>query len=98
MSTGPSLTVSQARVSKDLAEQVAHVVKATVQLSVEPENYGSELHLDSIGILQMIVGLEKEFGLAIDDEDLDPLTTFKSVDSIAEYVYEKTAAIASGGR
>ncbi len=98
MSSEPGLTVSQARVSKNLAEQVAHVIEAAVQLSVEPESYGSELHLDSIGILQMIVGLEKKFSLVIDEEDLDPLTTFNSVDSIAEYVYEKTAVLGSGGR
>ena len=97
MSSGPGFTVSQARDSKDLAQQVAHVVEAAAQLSVEPESYGRELYLDSVGIIQLIVGLEKEFGLVIDDEDVT-LTAFKSIDSIAEYVYEKAAAIGSAGR
>ena len=96
MSTGPGYTVSQARDSKDLVQQVARVVEAAAQLSVEPESYGRELYLDSVGIIQLIVGLEKEFGLVIDDEDVT-LTAFKSIDSIAEYVYEKAAAIGGAG-
>jgi len=93
MSTGPGFTVPQASDSKDLVQQVAHVVEAAAQLSVEPESYGRELYLDSLGILQTIVGLEKEFGLVINEEDVT-LTAFKSIDSIAEYVYEK--AVVSG--
>ena len=97
MNTGPGFTVSKARDSKDFVQQVARVVEAAAQLSVEPESYGRELYLDSVGIIQLIVGLEKEFGLVIDDEDVT-LTAFKSIDSIAEYVYEKAAAIGGAGR
>ena len=49
--------------------------------------------IDSLGILDLVSFLEKEFSLAISDEDLEP-RNFESLEAVAEFVVKK----AEGGR
>ena len=44
--------------------------------------------IDSLGMLELIALLEKEFGIAVDDEDLVP-TNFASIEAIAAFVESK---------
>jgi len=47
-----------------------------------------DLGIDSLGMVQLVVALEKEFEICIDDRDLS-LDTFASVGSVVRYVAEK---------
>jgi acyl carrier protein len=47
--------------------------------------FGSGLGLDSIDALELVVGLEKTFGIRIPDEDVGK-EAFASVDALADYV------------
>jgi acyl carrier protein len=54
------------------------------------ENYVSMELLDSLGIVQMLVGLEEEFGVWLDPAEMqDP--RFCSLDGLAELVEESRA-------
>lgn len=50
------------------------------------DDYG----VDSVCLLELIVGIEEAFGIEVGDEDFS-LETFRSVASIAEYVRGKQA-------
>lgn len=50
----------------------------------------SDLSLDSIQMLALITGLESEFDIMLDDEDLD-LENLSSVNRLAEFVKKKLA-------
>ena len=42
-------------------------------------NFSRDLGLDSLDIVDLMIQLEKTFGISIPDEDWDKLTTFQSV-------------------
>ena len=67
-------------------ERVARIMGEHLQIVIQPENYEDDLHLDSMALLELIVGLEKEFGVAVDEEQLDAPEHFKSVASISKFV------------
>ena len=48
-----------------------------------------DLGLDSVRIVELIVGLEDEFGIVIADEDLS-LELFENVTSLATFIRAKT--------
>lgn len=47
--------------------------------------------IDSLGILDLVAFVEKEFGIAVSDEDLLP-ENFNSVDHLAAFVRSRTPA------
>lgn len=47
-----------------------------------------DLHLDSIQMIGLITGLEGEFDIVLDDEDLD-LEYFTTINSLADFVRTK---------
>jgi len=47
--------------------------------------FGSGLGLDSIDALELVVGLEKTYGIRIPDEDVGK-EAFASVDALADYI------------
>lgn len=47
--------------------------------------FGSGLGLDSIDALELVVGLEKTYGIKIPDEDVGK-EAFASVDALADYI------------
>ena len=51
--------------------------------------------LDSLGILEVVAFVEREFGIAVADEDLVP-ESFESIASIARFVEEKRACDRAG--
>lgn len=46
------------------------------------------LGLDSVDALEIVVGLKKEFGVVVDEHEME---AFKSINTLAEYVREKLA-------
>ena len=55
----------------------------------EDTNMIAELGLDSIGILQVVIGAEKTFGISINDRELDS-DTFAMVGNFVDIVQKKT--------
>ena len=51
------------------------------------DDYG----IDSVCILEIVVGIEETFGVTIEDTDFN-METFRSIASIAEYVRAKQGA------
>ena len=48
----------------------------------------NDLALDSIQILELIVTIEKEFGISCDAEDLD-LSLFDNIDNTVKFIIQK---------
>lgn len=48
--------------------------------------------IDSLGILEVVTFIEKEFGIAVSDEDLLP-ENFGSIHSLASFVHNKTEPV-----
>src|SRR3989338_8900073 len=51
-------------------------------------NLMKTLEIDSVSVLEMVVGLEELYGLSFEDEEFK-IETFESVDTIANYVAGK---------
>jgi acyl carrier protein len=61
---------------------------------VDEPLYGTEAGFDSFSLLEFILRLEDEFGIAIPDEDLDP-DIFRSISTIVAYVLRRIGERAS---
>jgi acyl carrier protein len=56
--------------------------------SADEPLYGTETGFDSFSLLEFILRLEDEFGIAIPDEDLDP-DIFRSINTVVAYVLRR---------
>lgn len=77
--------------------RVRRVIVQALELAVPPEDlpdseplFGGGLGGDSIGALEVVFGLEREFGIEVGDDELRP-ELFESVASLVRYVDEKLA-------
>ncbi len=75
-----------------IEERVKQVIIRTLSLEVETEEiddadalFGGDLGLNSMATIELIVGLEEEFGIEVPDEDLR-VELFDSVQTMADYV------------
>ncbi len=82
----------------DTEERVRQVVVTALRLAMEPYDlpreeplFGGGLSGDSLGALEIVFGLEREFGLDVGDDELRP-ELFDSVASLTVYVDAKLAA------
>jgi acyl carrier protein len=64
------------------------------QIGADTPLVGSGLSLDSTAVLEMLVGLEKEFGVEVDADDLLQAQALGSVGALAAFI---DAKVASGG-
>ena len=81
----------------DLKDRLRKLIVATLRLEkVKPEEiredaplFGEGLGLDSIDALELVVALEKEFGIRIEDGDVG-VKVFQNLNSLAAYISQKT--------
>jgi acyl carrier protein len=61
------------------------------QIKDDSPLFGGDIGLDSLDAVEIVVILQRHFGVEIKDMDVGR-RVFQSVNSLAEYVYEKTHA------
>jgi acyl carrier protein len=82
-----------------LIEKIKHLILQRLKLvDMTPEMietdaplFGEGLGLDSIDALELVLGLEKEFGVIIPDAEVGK-KVFQSVRTMAQYVFEQQKA------
>ena len=81
-----------------LQERVRAVVAAALELQIEPAAlpldeplFGEGAGADSIASLEIVFGLEREFGIQVTDEELR-VELFDSIRTLCEYVGAKLEA------
>jgi acyl carrier protein len=79
---------------RTLKEQIKDLIIRRLRLEISPADidekaplFGDGLGLDSIDALELVVGLEQEFGISIPDEDVGK-EAFASVEALCSYVEE----------
>jgi acyl carrier protein len=74
---------------KDLIIQRLKLVEMTPEMiDTDAPLFGEGLGLDSIDALELVLGLEKEFGVIIPDAEVGK-KVFQSVRTIAQYVVDE---------
>jgi acyl carrier protein len=88
-----------AEVTEELILQLKKLIIERLKLEeVSPEDIGTDdplfgegLGLDSIDALELVLGLEKEYGVIIPDAEVGQ-KVFQSVRTIAQYVVDNSGA------
>jgi acyl carrier protein len=81
----------------DLKDRIKNLIVERLFLDVAPESIGDSdnlmetLGVDSVALFELVVGLEDEFGISLEDADFQ-IDSFRSVNSIAEFVESKGGA------
>ncbi len=80
---------------KSLALRLKTLIITRLKLEIEPDEienhqplFGEGLGLDSIDALELVLGLEQEFGVKIEDEEVG-VKAFASIDALVTFVREK---------
>ena len=66
------------------------------EIDDEDELFGGDLGLNSMATIEIIVGLEEEFGIEVPDEDLR-VELFDSVQTMADYVRTALQKVPAAG-
>jgi acyl carrier protein len=85
----------------DLRAQIKEMLVKNLMLQVTPEQIGDDLPLfgpdglglDSIDALELVVSMEKTFGVGVPTSDVAS-TALRTVNTIHDYILEKRAAAA----
>jgi acyl carrier protein len=87
-----------AETSSGLREEIKRAIVRSLRLPIAPESiengvslFGEGLGLDSIDVLELVLEIERSFGVAITDEQTGA-RVLRSVDTIAEYIETARAA------
>ena len=87
---------------KPIVLQVKQMLVRQLNLKRSPEEigdgealFGGELDLDSIDVLEIVVGLEKDFGVRISDRAVGE-KVIRSPQTIADFIVEQGGAAAGG--
>jgi acyl carrier protein len=85
----------------DLKTRVKNLIVRQLKLEIDPATiqdaaplFGADaggLGLDSIDALELVLGVEKEFGIKIQDEEVG-VKAFASVDALSAFIESKKAA------
>ena len=82
----------------NITQTIVRVLDESLSLNGRSANFTRETpllgaipELDSMAVVTLITTLEEQFGLVVDDDDLDG-STFATVGSLADYVSSKLAA------
>ena len=86
-----------------IEHRIKQVIVRTLSLEVdadeiddEDELFGGGLGLNSMATIEIIVGLEEEFGIEVPDEDLR-VELFDSVQTMADYVRTALQKVPAAG-
>ena len=82
----------------ELKAKVKELIVRRLKLDIDPASigdaaplFGEGLGLDSIDALELVLGVEQEFGIKIADEEVG-VKAFSSVDALADFIREKATA------
>ena len=82
----------------DITQEVLRVLDEVLSLNGRSASFSRDTHLlgaipelDSMAVVTLITTLEEQFGLVVDDDDIDG-STFETVGSLADFVSGKLAA------
>jgi acyl carrier protein len=86
--------------SSDLKQKVKALIVRQLKLEIDPASIRDEaplfgdasdgLGLDSIDALELVLGLEKEFAIKVQDEEVG-VTAFASVNALCDFIRQKAA-------
>ncbi len=80
----------------EIVSRLKNMIVDRLFLKVAPDDLKTDVSLideygvDSVCLLELVVGLEDEFGIVIEDDDFS-VKNFESVDAIAEFVSQRLA-------
>ena len=81
---------------KLINELKVKIVEVLNLMDVRPEDIdedaqlvGGELEIDSIDVLEMVIMIEKDYGVRIDSRELG-VKVFATLGTLAEYIYENS--------
>ena len=82
----------------NLAPRVKELIVRRLKLEIDPASiqddaplFGEGLGLDSIDALELVLGLEQEFGIKVEDEEVG-VKAFSSVNALVEFIEQKKIA------
>ncbi len=82
----------------ELKIKIVHILNL---VDVSPEDItegdrlvGGDLGIDSIDILELVIMIEKDYGVAIDNKDLGE-KVFQTLETLAGYIYENSTRFSS---
>ena len=83
---------------EDLAPRVKDLIVRRLKLDIDPTTiqndaplFGEGLGLDSIDALELVLGLEQEFGIKVEDEEVG-VKAFASVNALVDFIEQKKIA------
>jgi acyl carrier protein len=84
--------------NENLAPRVKELIVRRLKLDVDPASiqddaplFGEGLGLDSIDALELVLGLEQEFGIKVEDEEVG-VKAFASVNALVDFIEHKKIA------
>jgi acyl carrier protein len=79
----------------NLGAQVKDLIVRRLKLDIDPATiqndaplFGDGLGLDSIDALELVLGLEQEFGIKVQDEEVG-VKAFASVNALCDFIEQK---------
>jgi len=82
----------------ELAPRVKDLIVRRLKLEMDPAAivddaplFGEGLGLDSIDALELVLGLEQEFGIKVEDEEVG-VKAFASVNALCDFIEQKKIA------
>lgn len=77
-----------------IEDRLKRMIVSRLFLKIAPEDIEEDKSLideygvDSVSLLELVVGVEEEFGVQVDDDDFD-VENFSTVSSLAQFVRDK---------
>jgi acyl carrier protein len=86
---------------KLLEELKSKIIEVLNLIDVQPGDIldddplvGGSLGIDSIDVLEMVIMIEKDYGVRIDNRELG-VTVFSSLRTLAEYIYKNSQELST---
>lgn len=90
--------MTETTTNADLQDRIKQLIVTRLKLEVDPASidsqapiFGGGLGLDSIDALELVLGIEQEFGVRIDDEEIGS-AALASVEALAAFLAERGVA------